>query len=120
VLHVEVKDTTGNAATDISSFTTRGVAFGISHPADGSINVSANADITFYADRLDKNNTLNVKINGNYAISNGAFQSGYSDNGSGQFGPNYPWRIIINPTTDFSFYSTNTIEIWAADLMGLL
>lgn len=112
------KDQAGNTSSTNYSFTITAdniaPTFANASPQSGAVNQAPGINISF---QLDDNiavvsNQIQVRIGSVYLIQNGAFQSGYSGNITGN-GNGYD--ILINPAVDFGYSSNVIVSVTAKD-----
>jgi len=118
---VNGKDMSGNSLADSISFTVTAdnidPTISSQSPANGETGVVLTENISFnLGDNIQvASNTISATIGGNPAIVNGAFQSGFEGtivvNGLG-------YIVTVNPTSDFVFGATVSVNITAEDSTG--
>ncbi|NPV01402.1 MAG: starch-binding protein [Brevinematales bacterium] len=118
---VQFKDNQGNTTTTNWGFTVKAddVAPGISNrtPVPSAVDQLRSVNILFdvYDNVQINSSTLNVQVNGASAISGGGFQSGYAGSVSA-VGTGY--RVTINPTADFNYDQTVSVQVSVQDMQG--
>jgi hypothetical protein len=87
-------------------------------PVPGSFGVQPSTNVSIHIQTTDTiiQSTVTVKLNGQNAIFNGAFQAGYAGtivtDGSGG------WNVTINPSTNFQYNTTVTVQVLATETTG--
>lgn len=119
---ITVVDEAGNSSEktyyyDVVSDTTA-PTYSSLNPNTGATAVARNSTVFFNINDDDqvKQSSIIAKVDGNLALSNSTFQAGYNG-GSGQIiATGNGYNVTIDPTTDFNFDDSITINITAVDM----
>jgi hypothetical protein len=120
-VQVIFQDTTTNTVTNTSSFTVTPdnvppTLYG-QNPANGAMGVSRTSSVSFIVDDDTAVNpaSINVKINGNSAVTNGSAQTGYTLFTSAT---NHGYFVTVTPASIFNYNQADSVTVTAQDTTG--